>query len=322
MPEVCDSYDNNCDGNVNENVINFGKPCYSDDGLAPPGHGLCRTQGTYVCNGANSVRCSAGKASCTSLSGGCTELCDGVDNDCDGDVDEPFAAKGLDSIHFVQPAVTKVAAGLWITSTEMSRPLSTNTTAGNGNGFTTPPAGHTIDKTVGCAVTNKIPWTSITGLEAEQTCTRLGGSLCSLANWQTACAASSSCNYGYSPRGATCVATHTSVSSCNMYASYNFESTSTAPMVLPTASSTLHNCSADWSGLQSNSPASSNIYDLTGNMYELTKVATNQYAVMGGSRFTVLEDSARCGNALLTVDQTFSSPQVGFRCCFTADPTL
>ena len=66
--DVCDGLDNNCNGNTDDNfkppVLNQGylsQPCASDDGLPPPGHGACRTLGTFVCNGPNATRCTAVK---------------------------------------------------------------------------------------------------------------------------------------------------------------------------------------------------------------------------------------------------------------------
>src|SRR5690606_27450150 len=120
--EICDTLDNDCDGSINENVPNWGQACNSDDGLPPPGHGACRTQGTYVCNGPGSTTCNAVKASCASLPGGCTEACDGVDNDCDGLIDETYLNKGTDPAYFVKPAVTRIATDRWIFSFEASRP--------------------------------------------------------------------------------------------------------------------------------------------------------------------------------------------------------
>ena len=60
--EICDNLDNDCDGITNGNVANWGKPCASDDGLAPPGHGACRTTGTFVCNGTSATHPSQPQA--------------------------------------------------------------------------------------------------------------------------------------------------------------------------------------------------------------------------------------------------------------------
>jgi len=64
--EVCDGVDNNCNGQIDENVT---QACSS----------VCGT-GVETCNNGAFYGCSAPQPS--------TEVCDGVDNDCDGSVDE------------------------------------------------------------------------------------------------------------------------------------------------------------------------------------------------------------------------------------------
>ena len=323
--EICDTLDNDCDGIVNENVANWGKPCASDDGLPPPGHGACKTTGTFACNGPNATTCSAVKANCASLPGGCTEQCDGVDNDCDGLVDEVYTAKGSDAANFVKPVVTKLAAALWISTYEASRPSATNVAPGNGNGYwTSAPAGVTIDKTPACSVASKIPWFNVTPLEAEQTCTAMGGAVCSTAQWQTACQATLPCTWGYNPRtAAACNAAYTGTKFCNLGPSFDFSATAgDQDGLLPTASGSLQQCWADWSNLQGNTAATNKIFDITGNLREVVKQANNDYRLMGGAFNTGSDLGATCGFTFYSVTQDFKFFDTGFRCCFTADPTL
>jgi hypothetical protein len=318
--EICDTLDNNCNGLLNENVPNYGKSCASDDGKAPPGDGACRTTGSYVCSGPNGTTCSALKADCSSLPGGCSEHCDGIDNDCDGLVDEPYTSKGANVAYFVKPSVVKVGASLWIDTYEASRPSSTGIVPGTGNGYqSSAPAGVTLDKTVSCSASGKIPWFNVTPTEVEQTCAARGGNICAVTDWQFACKspAATPCKWGYAPQGSSCLnPSVANVDYCNL-GSFDFDPNTAGIQngLLPTACGKLKNCYADWTG-------GANIYDITGNLREITKLSAGQYPLMGGAFTTQSEDGAQCSFSFYTVDQNFALYDVGFRCCFTSDPTL
>ena len=90
--------------------------------------------------------------------------------------------------------------------------------------------------------------------------------------------------------------------------------------LLVTGSGALTNCYADWSALLGN--VNTKIFDITGNLREITKSAANTYPLMGGAFDTQDENGAACGFTFYTVDNTFKFFDTGFRCCFSQDPTL
>lgn len=84
--EVCDGLDNNCDGEVDENVMTMFYPDFDDDGF---GDILIVTQACsaperYV---ESSGDCNDGDFN---INPGMEEICDGIDNNCDGFIDEDF----------------------------------------------------------------------------------------------------------------------------------------------------------------------------------------------------------------------------------------
>ncbi|MDC3959673.1 MopE-related protein [Polyangium jinanense] len=320
-PELCDNYDNDCDGVQNENVANWNKPCNSDDALPPPGHGACRTQGKYECDGTTAVKCSATPANCASLPGGCEEKCDGLDNDCDGAADEPYSKKGSNAAYYVKPAVTKLGAqNKWIMTFEASRPNATAVVPGTGNGFwTSAPTGSTLDKTPACSVQGKIPWFNVTPREVEDVCAAAGGTVCSTADWQAAARtpAPDACLWGYAPLSACKTGFVANVKYCNLGFSYDFSpDVGTQNGLLVTGDTVnLKNCWVDWTG-QTNPQ----VYDMTGNLREITKSATNTYPLLGGAFNTQAESGAQSDFTFYTVDQNFQFFDTGFRCCFAANP--
>jgi len=88
--EVCDGYDNDCDGSADEDDAVNARTWYADadgDGYGDPGNSrkACAQPGGFL---ASATDCDDGKGA---INPKAAEACDGVDNDCDGKVDEPDA---------------------------------------------------------------------------------------------------------------------------------------------------------------------------------------------------------------------------------------
>jgi formylglycine-generating enzyme required for sulfatase activity len=262
-----------------------------------------------VCNAAGTdTRCTAAFNGAAAT----TEACNGLDDDCDGVVDEAFnSPAGAANGNYVKPAVVQVGS-VWMYAYEASRPTSSLATSGSGNGYhTSAPANTTLDKTISCSVRDRVPWFNVTADEATQTCTERGGRLCTLAEWQNACRAQSTCTWGYAT-GCTAPANYGGGPFCNLHGFDFVSGGSLDDGLLPTRSSRLNNCSSRYN--------TSNIYDITGNLREIVRNGS-AFTLMGGAFNTVAEAGATCDFSFYSVSNNFRLYDTGFRCCFTQNPS-
>lgn len=76
--EVCDTTDNDCDGDIDEDWPTLGQTCSA-------GFGACQVTGELICAmDGETVECSEKPGNAT------TEVCDSIDNDCNGKTDDGF----------------------------------------------------------------------------------------------------------------------------------------------------------------------------------------------------------------------------------------
>ena len=105
--EICDGIDNDCDGEIDENVQRTFWLDGDGDGFGTSANPVlaCTAPSGYVSNDGD---CNDGNAA---IFPGATELCDGIDNDCDGEVDEGCANLVLPRITVSNISVTEGDAG-------------------------------------------------------------------------------------------------------------------------------------------------------------------------------------------------------------------
>ncbi len=273
----CDGLDNDCNGYTDEAFPTVGFSC--DNGAI----GACRTTGVFACNGAGTgVVCTAPAGPSPSA-----EACDNEDDDCDGIIDEDAPADWVQFDYMGSPR--------WVFQYEASRPDSTSTVEGS--------ATHRA-----CSEPGRLPWTNVNAVDAELACETVGGTLCTEAEWQSACEAGASpaCDWSYQ-------------SSCRTYSSgrcndYNNDVDSGTSgiqnAILPTGSMPM--CNASW--------AAGGIYDMSGNVQEWTEPRSVGANPMRGGSYNDISGGTTCQLNFEVADNSFAAPNVGFRCCRSTAP--
>jgi len=224
--EVCDGIDNNCNGQIDENVTinNFCATKGECAGTTPS----CTGTGGWVCNYPSTVETSGGVIVSEET------RCDTKDNDCDGFVDEgtpnlgaacndggvgvceKFGTYVCDTTNISGPAVCNYTSGGQPVAAEACNNLDDDCDGNVDEDLNLPNAPGVEWVTIGggkqmakyemskpdatssdpgsvtahaCSKAGVQPWVNVTYPQAATACASIGGRLCSEEEWQRACSA-------------------------------------------------------------------------------------------------------------------------------------
>jgi hypothetical protein len=274
----CNGIDDNCNGAIDESFSNLGLSCSNG------GTGACGATGRFVCSmDGRSTVCNAPPRGTPG-----TEVCNGLDDDCDGLIDEARSAPGTNA-SFVNTAWVNLGANRWMMQFEASRPDA----SASAQGAATARA---------CSRSGVIPWTNLTGPQAQAACASIGATLCTAADWQAACRTGSNCTWSYA----------SGLPGCNTYSSTTCNGVDND---IDPGMAGVQNGLVPTGAMASCRTNGTLLADMSGNAKEFTAPVSGLYNLRGGS-YNNLAFGTTCNFAFTQVDNTFRFVNAGFRCCF------
>ncbi|MEM6962322.1 MAG: SUMF1/EgtB/PvdO family nonheme iron enzyme, partial [Myxococcota bacterium] len=283
---LCDGFDGDCDGVVDDSFEGLGDEC--DNGEL----GACRDVGAIVCsNDQRATQCDLSLPPDAVVGAPGPEICNSIDDDCDGIVDNSDPA---DPARIIDDMVRVDHSGLdfYIYAYEASRPGATASDAG-------------VSTSRACSQPGVLPWTTLGYSAAASACANAGHRLCTAAEWSAACSGAGTTTYPYG-----------NSYQANICNGADFDSIPGA-MVDHITSET-----GGFAGCVSDSGA----FDLSGNVKEwtddsrgTTSNGTPIYVIRGGSHESP-ELGLSCATDLSRATEDTALSTLGFRCCSDSAP--
>lgn len=276
----CDNVDNDCDGATDESFPAKKNQLACDDGDV----GACKRVGVYACNATqNGVTCDFTNSPPDQLPQ--PEICNGLDDNCNGTLDENAPDTMVTVTNSLNQPLFRIDAY------EASRPNATMSSPGTMTHRS-------------CSQPLRMPWSSVTQTQAAAACAAAGKRMCTATEWQQACEGLAQRTYPYGSTYAP--------NSCN---GNDYDPDCALPDsdgALATGSS--YGCPTP--PAQSVCVSQWGAYDLSGNLKEWTstQVQPGVFNVRGGG-FDSAAGGMTCQFDFVSMEPTFTFPNLGFRCC-------